>query len=55
MTHAYYNQKCDKLRLRWITPDPAEPHLYSLQIKPIAVTGEIRKSAIILPGCGTIK
>jgi hypothetical protein len=33
MTHAYYNQKCDKLRLRWVTPDPAQPHLYSLQIK----------------------
>ena len=32
-SHAYYNQKCDKLRLRWLTPDPERSHLYSLQIK----------------------
>ncbi len=33
LSHAYYNQSCDKLRLRWITSDPARPQFYSLQIK----------------------
>ncbi|WP_020589082.1 hypothetical protein [Desulfobacter curvatus] len=42
-THAYYNQKCDKLRLRWVTPDPDQPHLYSLQIKTNCCYGDDTK------------
>ncbi len=38
--HAYYNQKCDKIRLRWITPDPSRPEYYSLQIKTNCCYGD---------------
>lgn len=39
-SHAYYNQKCDKLRLRWVTPDPERSNLYSLQIKTNCCYGD---------------
>lgn len=38
--HAYYNQKCDKLRLRWVTADPSRPEKYSLQIKTNCCYGD---------------
>ncbi len=38
--HAYYNLKCDKLKLRWVTPDPEERKNYSLQIKTNCCYGD---------------
>jgi hypothetical protein len=37
---AYYNQKCDMLKLRWVTPDPSNRKNYSLQIRTRCCYGE---------------